>query len=94
MVVVGFRLRLVARIVVRSGFDRIEAEMPPDIVGQIIVERTGMGLLVVNAQFGQEVDDLAGFDLQLSRELVDADLTHSYLRRATALRLLFPVHLS
>ncbi len=65
-----------------SGFHRIEAEMFPNGVGQIVVERTRMRLLVVNADLGQKVDDLAGLDLQLSRELVNSNLAHRYLRGA------------
>lgn len=43
----------------------------------VIVERAGMGLLIGDAQFGQNVENDAGLDLKLAGQLVDADFTHT-----------------
>lgn len=48
-----------------------------DLERHVIVERAGMGLLVGDAQFRQNVENDAGLDLKLAGQLVDADFTHT-----------------
>jgi hypothetical protein len=43
---------------------RAAAQAIPDLVGGSFVQGTGMGLLVVDAQLGQKVQDLVGLDFQ------------------------------
>ncbi len=43
----------------------------------IFVDRAGMGLLFLHAQFGQHVDNDARLDLKLSCQLVNSDFLHS-----------------
>ena len=43
----------------------------------VVVERTGVCLLVRDTQLGQEIDNYAGFDLKLASQLIDANFTHT-----------------
>ena len=65
----GFR-----RTVHRYGGHGLKPEVLPDRVGEIVFERTGMGLLVCHAQVGQCVNQFPWFDFQFSSQLVDSDL--------------------
>jgi hypothetical protein len=45
----------------------------------VVIERAGVGLLVGNTQLGQEVKKHIGLDFQLAGQLINADLTHTWL---------------
>jgi len=45
---------------------------------KIVIERAGVCFLIADAQFGQYVEDHVGLDLELTGQLVDADLTHTF----------------
>jgi hypothetical protein len=61
-----------------SGFTRSTqcAEMFPDLVGQLVVQRTGMRLLL-NPEYSKILDDEVTLDLQFTRQNVDSYVTHS-----------------
>jgi hypothetical protein len=42
----------------------------------VIVQRTGMRLLLAHSQFGQQIENHVGLYFQLAGQLVDADLAH------------------
>jgi hypothetical protein len=42
----------------------------------VFLQRTGMGLAAVQAEFRQCVKNLTALDFQLAREIVDTNLTH------------------
>jgi hypothetical protein len=44
--------------------------------GNILIDRAGMGLFLLHAEFGQQVENDAGFDLKFSRQLVDSNFLH------------------
>ena len=44
--------------------------------GLVLFERTGMGLLLGDANFGQRIEDRLAFDFQLSGQIIDSNLTH------------------
>jgi hypothetical protein len=48
--------------------------MPPHQLGMVQIERTGVCLLVVDANLRQIIDQNFGLDLKLSGQLVNADL--------------------
>lgn len=48
--------------------------MFPDRVGDIIVERAGMGLPIIYPEVGQKIENLPWFDFQFARQLVNSDL--------------------
>lgn len=52
---------------------------------KVVIDRAGVGLFVLNAQLREHVEDSAGLYLELSGQLVDADLTHSLDRNASTL---------
>jgi hypothetical protein len=43
----------------------------------MVIERTRVRFLVRDAEFGQQIQDDVGLDLQLAGQLVDADFTHT-----------------
>jgi hypothetical protein len=49
----------------------------PQLERDIVIERTRMRFLVRHAEFGQQIQDDVGLDLQLAGQLVDADFTHT-----------------
>jgi hypothetical protein len=59
--------------------DRFSAgtEMPPDFVRKVVIERTGVRLLVRNAQFGQVVYNHVAFHFQFACQFVDPNLPHA-----------------
>jgi hypothetical protein len=49
-----------------------------DEESKIVVDRTGVGLLVLDAQVWEGVDDRARLDLELPSQFVNSDLTHRW----------------
>jgi hypothetical protein len=43
----------------------------------VIVERTRVCFLIVDAEFGQQIEDHVGLHLEFARQLVNANLTHN-----------------
>jgi hypothetical protein len=54
----------------------IAAEIPPQFLGVVIVNRAGMGQRLGDPELMQFIDDLTRLDFELSRQLIDSDLTH------------------
>jgi len=52
------------------------AEMSPDLIRLVVLQRTGMCLLLGDPQFRKYVGDRLALDFQLSRQIVDSNLTH------------------
>jgi hypothetical protein len=52
-----------------------------DEESKIVVDRTGVGLLVLDAQVWEGVDDRARLDLELPSQFVDSDLTHRWRKK-------------
>jgi len=50
----------------------------PDQESKIVVDRTGVGLLILNAQLREGIDDRARLDLELPCQFVNSDLTHRW----------------
>jgi hypothetical protein len=55
---------------------RFATVVTPQLVGFVVVDRTGVGNLLGNAKFVQLVDDLARLHFQLPRQFIDSNLTH------------------
>jgi hypothetical protein len=47
-----------------------------DYLSNILIQRTGVCLLLLNAEFRQKIEDHRRFHLQLSGQLIDANFTH------------------
>jgi hypothetical protein len=60
---------------VRAGADH--AEVSANQVRRVFVQRTGVGLLFGHAQLGEQFENALRLDLELSRQLIDADFAHS-----------------
>jgi hypothetical protein len=60
------------------GWSRLSggAEMGPHLVCFVVFKRTGMGFLFSDTNFRQDVKNRLALDLQLSRQIVDSNLTH------------------
>jgi hypothetical protein len=54
----------------------ISAEIPPQLHGVVVIDRAGMGQSFGDAEVVQFIDDLARFNFELPRQLIDSDLTH------------------
>ena len=66
----------------RLGFGSA-LQLTANLVGDIDRDRTGVGLLFGHTKTGQEVDDGLRFDLELTGQFVNTDLswvTHASLR--------------
>jgi hypothetical protein len=50
--------------------------MPPQPVGDLVVNRTGVGSLLGDAELGQQLKKPVRLHLEFPRQLVDSDLTH------------------
>ena len=72
-----------------SGVERGQAVVAPDFIYDIVVHRTGMGLLFPDSQFGQQFEYSLGLDLQLSSQLVNSNLHTS---RSSRFVILAPEH--
>lgn len=67
-----------------SGADRnfmrgnrlIEAKLPANFQRNVIVNRAGMRLLFVDAQFGEQFQDFVRLYFELTGQLVDSNFTH------------------
>jgi hypothetical protein len=60
----GFRFMLMFRQIYRRGRSlAVESEMFPDKDSNVLVDRAGVRLLLLHAQPGQQVEDLARLDL-------------------------------
>jgi hypothetical protein len=53
-----------------------DMEMFPNLVGKLVVKRTGMGL-PLNPEYGKIIQDEVTLDLQLTRQNVDSYVAHS-----------------
>jgi hypothetical protein len=56
---------------------RLASEAPPHYDHLIVFERTGMRLLLGDAQFREHLEDRAGFNFQFPSQLVDANFAHT-----------------
>jgi hypothetical protein len=54
--------------------------MPADSIGHVVVNRTGMCLLLGDAELRQQLQDPIGLDLELASQLVDPSLLHTVLK--------------
>jgi hypothetical protein len=61
-----------------SGFSRLTqgAKMFPNLIGQFVVERAGMGFLL-NPEYGEVLEDEVTLHLQFARQNVDSYVAHS-----------------
>jgi len=50
---------------------------PAKLQGNVVVERTGMRLLIHDAQFRQQVQNHVRLDFKFSGQLVNANFTHT-----------------
>ena len=72
-----FFLRL--RFFRRSQNNRlVAAEIAPQFLGVVVVNRAGMGQRLGNPELMQFIDDLTRLHFELPRQLIDSDLTHAY----------------
>jgi len=53
------------------------AEMRPDFVREVVIERTGVRFLVRNSQFGQVLYNHIALHFQFTRQFVDPYLPHA-----------------
>jgi hypothetical protein len=51
-------------------------KMNANLLCLVILQRTGVGLAAVQAEFHQYVKNLTALDFHLAREIVDSNLTH------------------
>jgi hypothetical protein len=68
----------------REGGMRFTVVIAAQLIGFVFVDRAGVGHLLGNAELVQFVDDLARLHFQLSRQLIDSNLTHIEAFRLTA----------
>jgi hypothetical protein len=68
----------------RQGGMRFTAIVTAQLIGLVLVDRTGVSDFFGNAEFVQLVDDLARLYFQLPRQLIDSNLTHIEAFRLTA----------
>jgi hypothetical protein len=54
----------------------LAGHLKTDLQGEVVVERAGVRFLVVDAEFRQQVQNDAGFHLQLASQLIDSNLAH------------------
>jgi hypothetical protein len=60
-----------------AGQDRgVAAEIAAELVGVVVVNRTGMRQRLGDAEFVQFIDDLTRLNFELPRQLIDSNLTH------------------
>jgi hypothetical protein len=60
-----------------SGRFSIGTEMPPDFVREVVIECTGVRLLVRNAQLSQVLDNHIALHFQFTSQFVDPNLPHA-----------------
>jgi hypothetical protein len=73
----GFHVVAVAR------WERRQPVICPDFVDDVVVDRTGVRLLVGHSQFGQQLEYALGLHLQLSSQLVNSNLHRTALSSAS-----------
>jgi hypothetical protein len=56
--------------------NRLDAKTHPQLVGDIVVDGTGVGQLFRDAQLRQKVQNQMGLHLQFTRKDINADLLH------------------
>jgi hypothetical protein len=54
----------------------VAAEIAPQLLGVVVVDRTRMGQGFDDAEIVQFIDDLTRLNFELPRQLIDSDLTH------------------
>ncbi len=59
----------------RARFGR-SAEVGPHFLCLVVLERTGMGLLLGDSDFGENIENRFAFNFQLPGQIVDSNLTH------------------
>jgi len=69
----GFVIPLVIECVRTSA---IHPEVFPDEIGDVIVQRAGMGFFLGHSQFGEQVENPLRLYLELPRQLIDAGFSH------------------
>jgi len=81
----GFMIPLMV-VCLRTG--AIHPEVLPDEIGNVIVQRAGMGFLLGHSQLGEQVENSLRFYLKLPRQLIDAGFSHilSYKTEAHSTR--------
>jgi hypothetical protein len=52
------------------------AEVDPNFFRFVVFERTGMGFLLGNPDFGQHIENRFALDFQLPSQIVNSNLTH------------------
>lgn len=72
----GRRARFLRWRLSAHRFGHGRTEISAHKVGGIVVNRTGMGLLLSHTELGQEIDDPARLHFELACQLVDTNLTH------------------
>jgi hypothetical protein len=56
-------------------------EVRANFVGLVVLNRTGVGLALTQAEFSKHVKNLTAFDFHLTREIVNSNLAHPPLFR-------------
>jgi hypothetical protein len=51
-------------------------EMSPHLVGFVVLERTGMSLLLRDTEISEHIQDCLALDFQFSGQIVDSNLAH------------------
>ena len=62
--------------VVGHPFGYGDAEMPAELVRDVLVNRAGVGFLLADTQVREHIEDFVGLDLEFPGQLVDSDLSH------------------
>jgi hypothetical protein len=61
----------------RQNNRSIATKIPPQFLGVVVVNRAGMGQRLGDPELMQFIDDLTRLHFELSRQLIDSDLTHA-----------------
>jgi hypothetical protein len=59
-----------------SNDGRVAGIIPAQFLRHVVIDRTGVGHLLGNAEFLQLLDDLPRLYFQLSRQFIDSNLAH------------------
>jgi hypothetical protein len=54
--------------------------MPANLIGNVVVNRAGMRLLLGDAELRQQLQNPIGLDLEFASQLVDPSLLHTVLK--------------
>ena len=74
----GCARRRAARVARRA---RSMLELPANLVGLVVLDRTRVGLALTQAEFPEHVKNLSALDFHLAREIVNSNLAHPPLFR-------------